>query len=487
MKFRSGKSVGQKTVNLAGGEAFKQSPELELVSLLLTSFVKDKFYESGNDQLDRLALIVNKLADKKFAGQAAIYARNEFGMRSITHALIGEIVHIVKGQEWVKNAVTRTVKRPDDMLEMLGYFGSKHSDSAIPNSLKKGLRLAVGKFDAYQLTKYKSSRSDVKMVDLFNLVHPKPVDSRAADVYSKLINGELKNTETWEAKLSSAGQEVKEMADGADKEEKLSELKESAWQELLESKKLGYFALLRNLRNISQQAPKLIPLAIEQLLNKEAIQKSLVMPFRFQTAYKELDEAGVSRKLLDALNDATELSLSNVPKFAGKTLIVLDTSGSMQGDPLDIGSLFGAVLFKANADADLMTFDDDARYEKGISGKDSLLTIAEKLRKHDGGSTNFHDIFIKAKEKYDRTVILSDMQGWSGGYDNPTGDLQTYNKKFGADPFIYSFDLEGHGTLQFPENKIFCIAGWSDKILGVMALLEEDKNALVNKIKAIVL
>lgn len=93
--------------NRAGGEAFKQSPKLELVSLLLTSFVKDQYYRTADEQLEDLSRLVNEISDKKFVAKSAIYARNEFGMRSITHALIGELVKIVKGKKWLKFAIER--------------------------------------------------------------------------------------------------------------------------------------------------------------------------------------------------------------------------------------------------------------------------------------------------------------------------------------------------------------------------------------------
>jgi hypothetical protein len=111
------------------------------------------------------------------------------------------------------------------------------------------------------------------------------------------------------------------------------------------------------------------------------------------------------------------------------------------------------------------------------------------------GGTNFHSIFDKAAVKYDRVIILSDMQGWmertaSFSFMNTNNTplsktFTDYKKRTGADPKIFSFDLNGYGTLQFPENNVFCIAGFSEKIFDVMKLLEEDREALINKIEQI--
>ena len=141
-----------KTVNYAGGEAYKQSKELELVSILLTSFVSDTFYRSSSDTLDRLKALLSEV-DPKFAAKAAIFTRDKFGMRSITHALAGELTSHSTGLDWAKNFYDKVVVRPDDMMEIIGYYLSNKTDAKkpkFPNSLKKGFAKAFNKFDNYQ-------------------------------------------------------------------------------------------------------------------------------------------------------------------------------------------------------------------------------------------------------------------------------------------------------------------------------------------------
>lgn len=76
------------------------------------------------------------------------------------------------------------------------------------------------------------------------------------------------------------------------------------------------------------------------------------------------------------------------------------------------------------------------------------------------------------------------MQGWVG-YTTPSAEFNQYKNKFGVNPFVYSWDLAGYGTLQFPENNVFALAGFSDKVFDIMKLMEVDKKALFNEIKAI--
>ena len=271
------------TENLAGGQAYKQSDELALVSLLLTSFVNDQFYRGAQSTLDDLRKLVTKVKDKEFVAKAAIYARDKFGMRSITHAVACELASQLNGAEWGKDFYNKVVVRVDDMTEILSYYlaykTSKDSPK-FPNSLKKGFAKAFDKFDGYQLAKYKGENKTVKLVDVVNIVHPVPT-VRNSEALNLLIKGELKSSDTWEAKLSKAGQM-------AESEEDLSQLKADAWNDLISSRKLGYFALLRNLRNIITQSPQSIKVACEMLCDERLIKNSRVLLFRFSTAFEEI-------------------------------------------------------------------------------------------------------------------------------------------------------------------------------------------------------
>jgi len=478
------KMAGTDTVNLAGGNAFSESPKLELISALLTSFLDDKYYESSKESIRRIINIINNISDKKFVGKAAIYARTKFGMRSVSHLVAGEIAKNIKGEEWTKNFFDKIVYRPDDMLEIIAYHMKNYGDRPIPNSLKKGFRKAIGKFNSYELGKYKCENKEVSMIDLVNLIHPTPTEKNGFAI-GDLINGTLKAKDTWEKDLTEAGQKAKT-------EEEKVELKKDVWVNLIESRKLGYFALLRNLRNIIQQAPDMIDNAITMLTDEKLIKNSLVLPFRFSTAYKQIKELdNPPRKVIAAISKAADIALSNVPKFDGKTLIVLDVSGSMNGRPIEIGSMFASVLAKTNDDADFMIFANEAKY-KTLNPQDSVLTLMGNIMDDEdvGGGTNFHSIFEKIDKKYDRIIILSDMQGWmeDSSFMNPGAPskvFKAYKNKFNADPYVYSFDLNSYGTLMFPEKKVHAIAGWSEKIFDLMKILETDKEALIHDIEKI--
>jgi len=473
----------QKIINRAGGEGFAQSPKMKLISLLLTSFAQNQTYRKAEDTFKELIALLGKV-DAEFAAKAAIYARNEYGMRSITHVLAGELAAYASGQPWAKEFYRQIVRRPDDMLEIAAYFKA-HGGKNLPNAMKKGFAAAFDKFDAYQIAKYRGEGKAVKLIDIVNMVHPMP-NHKNATALQNLVDGTLKNTETWEVLLTQAGQNARNEAEK-------NRLKLQVWNHLLREGKLGYFALVRNLRNILAMGNgRLVDLACQQLTDRNRIKNSLVLPFRLIVAWKQLKDTGTNgRKVRNALETAIDIACDNVP-YLENTLVVIDNSGSMHqkvsnSDQMlcnEMGAAFGMMLAK-RCNADLIEFGTKARYIRyGL--RDSVMEFSKNFEANNrvGHGTNFHSIFQTANRKYDRIVIFSDMQGWIGHF-NPTNAFNIYKAKNKANPFIYSFDLAGYGSLQFPENKVFCLAGFSEKVFDLMRVLETNPKALIQEIEAI--
>lgn len=468
MKFRNHNH--SLTANKAGAIAYKQSDEYAFVCLLVTTFLKDKFYETASEQLNRLQEYARTL-DSMFLLKAAYYARHEHGIRSATHVVAGELVNRLKNAENGYKYLASLMRRPDDLLEIVSYYRSVNGKKGIPAILRKACAYALTKFDQYQIAKYKAGNSHFKMVDLFNLVHPKPNEYNQ-DIYHNLIHGTLPQADTWEARLSAAGSDV--------------EKKKEAWTDLIRSRKIGYFALLRNLRNILEMVPQLAPEVVATLQNRELIKKSLVLPFRFQTALEQISSipGNETHQVMQAVNNAAEISLDNTPSFDGKTLVAIDCSGSMFGykNFIKTAALFGASLFKKN-DADILLFDDKSRY-LNIDKRIPLMPLAESIvdvaRQNFCGLTNFDTIF--SNRPYDRLIILSDMQSWVTGRPPYYED---YCKSIGKHPILHTFDLAGYGSMQFKEKDAYVYAGFSDKVLDIMKLVEQDQDALINEIKNI--
>lgn len=449
-------------VNKAGGKAYKEGNEMQFVSLLLTSFMNDKFYERQGAIVERMRELIEK-CDKDFCAKAIVYARREFGMRSVTHVAASILAKHISSEKWAKNFFNSVVYRVDDMTEIIAYHLSK--GEKISNAMKRGFSMAFSRFDKYQIAKYRGDNNKIKLVDVVNLVHPK-YSEKNGDAIKQLVEGTLKCGDTWESMLSEAGNDEKK--------------KISVWKSLLSENKLGYMALLRNVRNIVRlNDEELNSMCFNALINKDAIHKSLVLPFRFITAYDEL--SGISSEAMSYISEACEIACDNIPKLDGKTLVALDTSGSMYSVS-KIASLFAASFVKSNR-CDLITFDNDAVY-RHVNWNDSLVTIQKELN-FCGGGTNFPSIFKTANKKYDRVIIISDMQSWLGAY-SPKSAFEEYKKRFGIEKCsVYSIDLQGYGTLQLPENDVYCLAGFSEKIFDLMKNMEQGINVLMDKINSV--
>jgi 60 kDa SS-A/Ro ribonucleoprotein len=482
MKFNTllkRKTITPDTINLAGGQAHAQSEKLELATILLTAFLEDQFYRKADKTAQRIKELIARIPDARFVAKAAIYARREAGMRSVTHLVAGEIAHRVKGAAWTKDFFDRVVFRVDDALEILAYYFAVYG-KPVPNALKKGLGTALARFDAHQLAKYRREGAAVNLVDAVNLVHPPHTEA-----LGQLVRGTLPAADTWETKLTGAGQSA------ANEDEKAT-LKAEAWAALIRDRKIGYFALLRNLRNVLEQAPGLIDDAIALLTDEKLIRRSLVMPFRYRAALDAIAEAKSPdaafaerrQRVIRALSVAVDRSLANVPRFGGRTLVAVDTSGSMAGKPLKIASLFAATIYKANLHADLMLFSDDAQFVT-FDRDDATLTLAQRIEeKAQCAGTNFHAIFQRAQAAYDRVVILSDMQAWMGQH-TPAASLAALAARTGKRPRVFTFDLAGHGSLQFPEPEVYALAGFSERTIDTLRILEQDKSALLREIERI--
>lgn len=488
------------TVNYAGGQAYDKTPKLELVGRLLASFLQNTFYQSADMQLGQLVQVAHKVDDPLFLAKASVYARQSFGMRSVTHVVAAVVAKMVRdsnvkvgktpsrGKGWYKRYFNQVVARPDDMVEIMSYFLS-HYKKPIPNSLKKGFADAFGRFDAYQLAKYRMEGKELTLRKLAKLVWPTITDKNR-DGIMKLWAGTLSSAgQTWEAKLSEAGKQ--------DTEADVLTAKEAAWKELVTSGKIAQFALLRNMRNICLQAtPSVVKRACELLTDVNRIKDSKILPFRYHTAYLELQG---NPQVVKALEVAFDVACSNVPELPGRTLIALDVSGSMKGghyggdtgnrSPFNIGALFAGVLAKSAVNSDLVIFSNDCKPFRNRPDLSVFATVEAIRRQAAFGGTNFHSVYKWATDRnvaYDRIIFLSDGEAWMG-YEAAQRSLDAYNKLKGADTKMYFFDLAGGKTLQFKENKLFYIPGFSEKVFDLMAKLELGAGSILTEIESIVI
>lgn len=446
------------TVNLAGGKAFKMGGEMELVHAVLTTFLDDKYYESGDERALRICKLVQSV-DPIFVSKLAIIARKEFNLRSVTTVLIGELSKIHRGDSLVKDTIVRACIRVDDLTELVSYLGTP-----IPKQVKRGIRNALLKFDRYQLAKYKGEGKGVSLVDVFNLTHPKVqhANKEQKKAWEDLMEGKLTSFDTWETEISNA---------------KDDKARTKAWQSLIAENKLGYMALLRNLNNLMKYDvnDKTLKLAIKKLTDAEEVKKSKQLPFRFLTAFNNVQG---NRQLSDAISEAMDIAVSNTPELKGNTLIAIDSSGSMS-DVMDKAAIFGATLLKANKNAEVILYDTSIK-TLNLSGRTPVIDLSKVIIDSAmGGGTETSLVFqyaMENKKEYDRIIIISDNESWRE--HSVQAIYNQYKKALDTDPYVYAIDIQGYGTTDITGGRVFHLVGWSGRLLDFIGQSEKGEKLL---------
>lgn len=478
------------TKNFEGGKAFTLSDEMALYSLVCTALIADKFYESADDQLTRLAELIYK-CDEHFVYSLARYAREEMNLRSVP-IVLAVMLCCKKGQTLGRSTVSSVIKRADEITEALAFYGKLnviHGSpkskplSKLPNSLKKGIRdvFNSGRFNEYQYAKYNTAGKGVSFKDAIFVSHPR---HDAAGLHKKIIDGTLETPYTWETQLSKAGQ--------------LGKVKGKAivWRDILESGKLPYMAALRNINNILRENvnhPSIVTAdSIEDLcfLLIKGSKTGKQFPFRYWSAVKaiqgnaELDSFMV-KKVVDALDEAMKNCVKSFPVFEGNVFIATDFSGSMNSALNDrstityqeVGMVMSAVL-SANPDLNTLVGIFGSTFKQLSIRGDSPLGAVQHLNDNNnavGHATNGHLVLdhLTAKNiQVDHLLFFSDCQfwdsgGWRGSSSSFDKSLKQYRSKVNKDVVVWLFDLTGYGDSPVnisKDRKTIQIAGWSDRV-----------------------
>lgn len=510
------KTSTNEVITHQGGTGIKLKPEMELISLLSTG-LDGRFYEKENERESRLINLITEVGkkDPELVAKALVYTRSVMGQRSITHVGAIAALKVLNGNPLGTRFFTKRsrnenkggiVYRLDDMLEIASYYFLRNPGKPLPNSIKRGFKKALESADAYELAKYQGKGREVSLVDLVNLVHPKPTQAMQ-ETFRQLMKGELKQFNTAEDKNTKAGQDVaKKVKKGIitkeEAEVELIEAKSENWKQLISEGTIGYLALLRNLRNIVEQTTdEVFQKALDLLTNEKLIRKSLVFPHQIDIALEVLltESSNIKYdrrpKLLTAVNQAYELAIPNLTELFthGRTAVVIDSSGSMTNRismgrkklddrAIDKAALIGATLAKGIG-ADLYHFSNSCT-QLTYNPMDTVNTIKNLVVNHMyGGGTSFESIFRALIGGYERVFIISDMQGSDSILRNSS--YQTYINKY-EQPYIYSIDLCGYGTTMFKQDsKLISIFGYGSDIYEMVKTSEINPEQILKEIRKI--
>lgn len=430
----------------AKGQSFTPIKELEraVVNCLL---YEDSYYESGTDIAKRLAVLVAKSDPYKVA-QLAIKARNEFYLRHVPLFLVRELARTKQGAPFVEDALYTVIQRADELSEYVATY-QKNKKEPLSAASKRGLARAFCKFNEYQLAKWDSSKAKVRLRHVMRLVHPKPepyvkvdntcpcvrkiymktrngkskyTESRPsatcedcmgsgevkpgsrfykyqkdnqAEVWKRLVNDELKTPDTWETALSAGGD------------------KKAVFTRLINEKKLGGMALLKNLRNCLEAgvSTKLLARAIEE----NPFDK--ILPFRFIAA------ARYAPQLEREIDLAMSRAANTLAKLPGKTVVLVDVSDSMNealSEKSDLSRMDAACalavmgVYVAQQDCRVATFSNEL---VGIAPRTGMALRDAIVNSQSHGGTRLGKALDMAYSDRrfgfidaDRVIVITDEQ-----------------------------------------------------------------------------
>jgi len=375
-----------------GAPARTISTELQLRRSVLACLLwESQFYEDGVEITGRIAELVPKVAAEKVAA-LAVEAREKIKLRHAPLLLVREMARHATHRGLVAETLARVIQRADELAEFVAIYWK---DGRVPLSaqVKKGLAAAFPKFDAYALAKYDRG-GPIKLRDVLFLAHAKPRDEAQAEVWKRLIAGELATPDTWEVALSS----------GADKRE--------AWERLLREQKLGALALLRNLRNMRDAG-----------VNEDLVLSALgsmstarVLPFRFLAAarYAPQWEEALEQAMLKCVASQEKLKGNALP---GKTIVLVDVSGSMTA-PLsqrsemqrtDAAYGLAVLLREIGEKVAVFSFSDslvEVPARRGFALRDAI----DASQRHSSTMLGKAVTELNQKHGYDRLIVITDEQ-----------------------------------------------------------------------------
>lgn len=468
------KKENNKATSYEGGSVYNKNLVEDYLNNLFSSFIEDGFYESRQERMERFLDLTTEVGNQlgnEFLAKTSVFARNELGMRSASQ-LIASYLNDKKFDN--KRAYYRNFcHRPDDVAEIFGaidMMGQKRSHATV-----RGCGDYLAKLNEYQLGKYKMLGKEYNMYDLINITHAK---SPSVDDFMK---GEIESPDTWEVKISTAKIEVERAEE---------------WIRLVKEDKLGYLALLRNLNNILNAMSitgidgllLIEDKIVSKLTDEASIKKSLVFPYQIYCAYKNMKAHPFM--IDNALDKAFRIACGNMEKFDGKSVIMLDISGSME-DRIsshsnitikEVGACYATALY-ISQDCDFVKFGTDAK-SCSYNKIDNVFNIISNMCEEDncGYGTYIGAAFAELDKHYDRIFIVSDMQimssrrYYSQREDGPTS-YNDYCKEYG-DAKCYSFDLGNYKTQCVnPNNRnVHLVTALNDDVFKFLHLLENNQN-----------
>ena len=448
---------------LAGGTGAKAAVQSNIALLrravLANLLWENVAYMDGESVVSEIKRLI-PLCNPEDVAALTVEARKIQKLRHTPLFLANEMCKYDEMKPYVKEVLPQIITRADMLTDFLAIYWKNNGSKSIANCAKQGLAQAFHNFNEYKFAKYDRDNV-IKLRDVMFLVHPKPLNKFETLLFQKVANRTLKTPETWETMLSA----------GKDKKE--------SWTYLINKGKIGGLALLRNLRNMVKAGVdrKVIQKGLQSLSS------SMLLPLDFLKAAKEAPE------FKRDIEDAMLASYVHLPKLKGKTLFIVDVSGSMRSlissksifSRLDVASAMAILAVNQCEDYELVCTAGSDYYRTHSSehiqyperGFGLLNQIKNCMSELGGGGIFTRQCLEWCRDhfegqSFDRIIIFSDSQ------DCDYPERRT-PKPFGTHNYIC--DVSSH-TKGVAYRGIWTseVSGWSEHFLTYIAALEGLQN-----------
>jgi len=497
------------TGNGAPGFLYEEKSALFLLATN-SFFSQKKFYESAADADKRFVDLVKSITKSDPAWMLAFitWLRGDGNMRSSAVVASMEAALVAKGFKLAqppngiglaRQLAQAGIGRADEVGEAMAYLSSRHKGKQIPKPIKRGLADALTRhFSEYTALKYGSANSTKEFTPdrLINLLHPTPKAPWQSDLFGYLVARKYGEVEIPESlnmlrkrnqlmglpvdqrrqviadpnaaeRLKAAGMTWEALAGWLQ-----GPMDAQAWEAIIPN--MGYMALLRNLRNFDQAgiSSRSAAYVMGKLADEAEVAKAKQFPFRFLAALTNAPNLRWS----GALTLAMDASLRNIPTLVGRTLVLVDTSGSMdvpfsehsEMKRWDAAALFGIALAVRNPGVDVVSYSNVGREFQVRHGADVLGELArwKRERYNQNGGTNTFGVLGQYYRNHDRVIILTDEQANYG--TNTIVPIANQGKH------VFTFNLDGLRFGHAPTGKfIHSFGGLTDACFGLISMIEE--------------
>ncbi|GLZ16212.1 RNA-binding protein [Actinomadura sp. NBRC 104425] len=485
-----------------GAPGYRRDPKSELFLLAVSNMVGEQtFYEGADERDERFRTLAGRVAldDPDWTARMIGWLRADAGMRSAAVVAAAEGVRARLAERRAggnRPMIAAALRRADEPGELLAYWRGRYG-RALPQPVKRGVADAVRRlYDERSLIKYDGG--GFRFGDVIELTHPRPRTPRQGDLFRHAIDRRHGRGDGIPASLATLRARAELLALPVDERRALLDrpgaervladagmtweslagwiqgpLSAAFWERIIPS--MGYFALLRNLRNFDRAhvSDEVAAQVAERLGDRERVARSRVLPMRFLAAYR-----AAAPRWTGTLQRALDASLANVPALPGRTLVLVDRSESMFWRPsarsdltaADAAAVFGAALALRAEHADLVQFGTDharVRLRRG----EPVLKVVKRFRAL--GGTNTAQAVRDNYRGHDRVVIVTDEQAWPGVHgEEPTRAVPQRVP-------VYTWNLAGyrygHGPSGSGTRHTF--GGLSDAAFSMIPLIEAGRNA----------